>query len=330
MVTVVANQKGGVGKTTTAANIGALFARRGRRVLVVDTDPQFALTRQLGLEARSLGVNLVDVLAGRAGAADAIVRGRPRRRRDPGRRRARRRRDEPRRGARPRAVPARRARAGRRRLRRGRDRHAAEPRAADRQRARLRGLRARAGQRRGRGRRARHPRAPRHDHEARQATRRRGAAADRAGHAVEPDADQQPHGRGPADRGGPRSGRADPAAVGVGRRGGRRASAGREPGAGQLRRARLRRGRRAPQRRRWRDERPQTTRPAGRRSPRRGRRSKPGRSRRSSGSAVAGRLRDIPIDGDPRRTRLSRASASTSRRSPRWRTRSESVACCSR
>ena len=75
MITTVANQKGGVGKTTTAANIGALFARRGRRVLVVDTDPQFALTRQLGLEARSLGVNLVDVLAGRAGATDAIVRG---------------------------------------------------------------------------------------------------------------------------------------------------------------------------------------------------------------------------------------------------------------
>ncbi len=73
MVTVVANQKGGVGKTTTATNIGALFACQGRRVLVVDTDPQFALTRQLGLEARALGVNLVDVLAGRASAADAIV-----------------------------------------------------------------------------------------------------------------------------------------------------------------------------------------------------------------------------------------------------------------
>lgn len=55
MVTVVANQKGGVGKTTTATNISALFARQGRRVLVVDTDPQFALTRQLGLEARALG-----------------------------------------------------------------------------------------------------------------------------------------------------------------------------------------------------------------------------------------------------------------------------------
>jgi len=72
-VTVVAQQKGGVGKTTTAANIGALLARQGRRVLLVDTDPQFALTRQLGLEARALGVNLVDVLAGRASAGDAIV-----------------------------------------------------------------------------------------------------------------------------------------------------------------------------------------------------------------------------------------------------------------
>ena len=43
------------------------------RVLLVDIDPQFALTRQLGAEERSLGVNLVDVLAGRAATADAIV-----------------------------------------------------------------------------------------------------------------------------------------------------------------------------------------------------------------------------------------------------------------
>jgi chromosome partitioning protein len=64
-VTVVANQKGGVGKTTTTINVGILLARAGRRVLAVDADPQFALTRQLGIEARSLGVNLVDVLAGR-------------------------------------------------------------------------------------------------------------------------------------------------------------------------------------------------------------------------------------------------------------------------
>ncbi len=75
MIVAITNQKGGVGKTTTAANLGVLLARQYRRVLLVDADPQFALTRQLGIEERSLGVNLVDVLAGRADAHDAIVTG---------------------------------------------------------------------------------------------------------------------------------------------------------------------------------------------------------------------------------------------------------------
>src|ERR1019366_9113832 len=75
MIIAITNQKGGGGKTPTTASLGVLLARDGRRVLLVDADPQFALTRQLGIEERSLGVNLVDVLAGRAGAEDAIVAG---------------------------------------------------------------------------------------------------------------------------------------------------------------------------------------------------------------------------------------------------------------
>ena len=97
MMLVIAQQKGGVGKTTTAANLAVLLARQGRRVLVVDTDPQFALTRQLGLEVRALGVNLVDVLAGRAARCGRDRRWRARARRDPGGAGARRRRDESRR-----------------------------------------------------------------------------------------------------------------------------------------------------------------------------------------------------------------------------------------
>ncbi len=49
-VIAVANQKGGVGKTTTTANLGAALAMRGRRVLLVDLDPQGNLTSSFGLE----------------------------------------------------------------------------------------------------------------------------------------------------------------------------------------------------------------------------------------------------------------------------------------
>ena len=72
-VLAMANQKGGVGKTTTVHTLGAALARRGQRVLLVDLDPQACLTYSVGLDPEALDVSLHDVLVGRHKAADARV-----------------------------------------------------------------------------------------------------------------------------------------------------------------------------------------------------------------------------------------------------------------
>ena len=71
-VFAVANQKGGVGKTTTTVNLGACFAELGRRVLIIDLDPQANASTGLGLNPRQLDHSLYDVLLQDVPLEDAI------------------------------------------------------------------------------------------------------------------------------------------------------------------------------------------------------------------------------------------------------------------
>jgi chromosome partitioning protein len=68
----IANQKGGVGKTTTAVNLGAALAELGYRVLVIDLDPQGNATTGLGINARNLDTSIYDVLLHDVGIEDCI------------------------------------------------------------------------------------------------------------------------------------------------------------------------------------------------------------------------------------------------------------------
>lgn len=63
----VSSQKGGVGKTTTAANLAAAWGMRDSRVLAVDFDPQFGLTRALGMAPSQAPATVYDVVAGERG-----------------------------------------------------------------------------------------------------------------------------------------------------------------------------------------------------------------------------------------------------------------------
>ena len=69
-VWTVANQKGGVGKTTTTVSLGGLLAQQGKRVLMIDTDPHASLSYYFGIDA----TRTLDVATG---AAETLLRGIP-------------------------------------------------------------------------------------------------------------------------------------------------------------------------------------------------------------------------------------------------------------
>lgn len=73
-VIAVANHKGGVAKTTTTVNLGAGLARLGRRVLIVDMDPQAHATIHVGVDRSRLSASMYDVMTQRVSMIDALKR----------------------------------------------------------------------------------------------------------------------------------------------------------------------------------------------------------------------------------------------------------------
>src|SRR5688500_12877432 len=72
-VIAIANQKGGVGKTTTAINLGTALAAIGEQVLIIDLDPQGNASTGLGIDRRSRRYSTYDVLMGEALLWDAVL-----------------------------------------------------------------------------------------------------------------------------------------------------------------------------------------------------------------------------------------------------------------
>jgi chromosome partitioning protein len=73
-IVALCNQKGGVGKTTTTINLGASLAELGRKVLLVDFDPQGSLSVGLGINPHTLELSIYNLLLGRDATAEEVIR----------------------------------------------------------------------------------------------------------------------------------------------------------------------------------------------------------------------------------------------------------------
>ena len=73
-VVAITNQKGGVGKTTTAVNLSSCVAALGRRVLLIDLDPQGNSTSGFGISKRGISGSVYDLLCGEKKASEALVK----------------------------------------------------------------------------------------------------------------------------------------------------------------------------------------------------------------------------------------------------------------